>query len=70
MSRPGGNQKDYTVQEASDKIGVGRVAIYSAIRRQKVLSYKRGVTILIDAVELDRWNSIRRKRKTKKRKIA
>ena len=54
--------RDYTTDEAAQKIGVGRTAIYKAIERGKLLSHKRGVTILIDGKELDRWNSIRRKR--------
>ena len=54
--------RDYTTDEAAANLGVTRVAIYKAIERGKLLSYKRGQTILIDKKELDRWNKIRRKR--------
>jgi len=56
--------RDYTTYEACNKIGVGRTAIYQAIVRGRLLSYKRGTTILIDGEELNRWNKVRRKKKT------
>jgi excisionase family DNA binding protein len=53
--------QDLTVQEAADYLGVKRVTVYSNIRRGRILSYKRGVTIFIDKKEVKRWDEIRRR---------
>ena len=52
--------KDYTVQEASNRLGCKRDAIYKALQKGKMLSHKRGVTIFIDEEEMQRWQKIRR----------
>ena len=52
--------RDYTVQEAADYLGVTRTAVYNAIHRGRLLSYKRGVTILIDKAELKKWDKIQK----------
>ena len=53
--------RDYTTTEASAYLHVGRSAIYDAIRRGALISWKRGVTILIDQKELQRYDKIRRR---------
>ena len=56
-------QRDYTVKEAASVLGVGRAAVYMAIQRGQLISWKRGVRF-IDADELKRWDKVRRKRRT------
>jgi excisionase family DNA binding protein len=55
------NSRDYTVREAAERLSVPSPTIYSAIACGKMISFKRGATILIIKEELDRWNKIRRR---------
>jgi len=52
---------DYTTNEAADRLGVTRAAVLMAIKRGRLLSWKRGCQRFIDKSELDRWNKERKK---------
>ncbi len=58
-----GIMRQYTTQQAADKIGVTQVAIQVAIHRGRLLAFKIGRDWIIDQEELNRWNKVRRKKR-------
>lgn len=54
-----------TTKEAGNQLQVTQKAVLKAIDRGKLLAFKFGRDWQIDQKELDRWNSIRRKRTLK-----
>jgi len=52
--------RDYTIKEAAEFLGVKPNSVRAAILRGKLLAWKRGNLYLIDGMELRRWNAHRR----------
>jgi len=53
-------QRDYTVKEAAERLGVTGAAINMAILRGRLLAWKRAGAYFIDADELERWRTTRK----------
>jgi len=52
--------RDLTIREAADRINTTGSAMRMAIRRGRVIAYKRAGSYFVDQDEVDRWASVKR----------